>query len=147
MTKRLLLLTIAATVSASSARAQSTFRDVPDNHWAAAAVKRLAKAGIIIGRPAGSTSTDNTNDKVPKAAFVAPLIKSALMANAVLSQQNVNVDVISPTKSNRGTVTLVGAVQNEAQRTLAATIARVHAPNYKIINQLKIMATRSIRKR
>jgi molybdopterin-guanine dinucleotide biosynthesis protein len=35
-----------------AAHAQSTFGDVPDNHWAAAAVKRLAEAGIIEGFPA-----------------------------------------------------------------------------------------------
>lgn len=34
---------------ASTVQAQSVFPDVPDNHWAAAAVKRLAEAGIIVG--------------------------------------------------------------------------------------------------
>ncbi len=36
-------------VLSSTAQAQSVFSDVPDNHWAAAAVKRLAEAGIIVG--------------------------------------------------------------------------------------------------
>jgi hypothetical protein len=35
----------------NAAHAQSVFADVPDNHWASAAVKRLAEAGIIEGRP------------------------------------------------------------------------------------------------
>ncbi len=33
----------------SAAQAQSVFSDVPDNHWAAAAIKRLAEVGIVIG--------------------------------------------------------------------------------------------------
>jgi hypothetical protein len=45
-----LALVTSATLS-STAQAQSVFSDVPDNHWAAAAVKRLAEAGIIEGRP------------------------------------------------------------------------------------------------
>jgi len=61
MKKVLPMLAIAAmAVSVSSARAQSTFRDVPDNHWAAAAVKRLADAGIIIGRPANEAKVSST---------------------------------------------------------------------------------------
>ncbi len=48
-------LVVLATLSGgffSCAHAQSTFGDVPDNHWAASAVKRLAEAGIIEGFPA-----------------------------------------------------------------------------------------------
>ncbi|HEX8237069.1 MAG TPA: S-layer homology domain-containing protein [Abditibacteriaceae bacterium] len=46
----LALTSCVALSSAAPARAQSVFSDVPDNHWAAAAVKRLAEAGIIEGR-------------------------------------------------------------------------------------------------
>jgi hypothetical protein len=42
----------ALALTASASQAQSTFPDVPDNHWAAAAVKRLAEAGIVEGKPA-----------------------------------------------------------------------------------------------
>ncbi len=57
--KHFLILTIAATF-ASAAHAQSTFRDVPDNHWAAAAIRSLAEAGIIIGRPASEAPVSST---------------------------------------------------------------------------------------
>ena len=55
---------------ASSVQAQSTFRDVPDSHWAAAAVKRLAEAGIIVGRPASEARTSHTSGGTRLAATV-----------------------------------------------------------------------------
>ena len=48
---RILLAATLALSLASAAHAQSTFPDVPDNHWAAAAVKKLAELGIIEGFP------------------------------------------------------------------------------------------------
>jgi hypothetical protein len=44
------LITTTLTLGANvAAHAQSVFSDVPDNHWAAAVVKKLAEAGIIEG--------------------------------------------------------------------------------------------------
>jgi hypothetical protein len=43
---------LALATSTTPAHAQSVFSDVPDNHWAAAAIKDLVIAGIIVGRPA-----------------------------------------------------------------------------------------------
>ena len=36
------------------ARAQSSFPDVPADHWAAAAVSKLKEAGIVVGYPPGT---------------------------------------------------------------------------------------------
>ena len=47
----LLAATLALAPLATTARAQSTFPDVPDDHWAAKAVGKLAEAGIIEGYP------------------------------------------------------------------------------------------------
>ncbi|HVF85850.1 MAG TPA: S-layer homology domain-containing protein [Abditibacteriaceae bacterium] len=58
MKKFLLIAAAIALLSARPSVAQSTFRDVPDNHWAAEAVKRLAEAGIIEGRPESSSRAD-----------------------------------------------------------------------------------------
>jgi len=67
MKKVLPMLAIAAmAVSVSSAHAQSTFRDVPNNHWAAEAVKRLAEAGIIEGRPANEVQPAKITTMPPK---------------------------------------------------------------------------------
>ena len=60
---------VASASLAPAARAQSTFADVPDDHWAAAAVKRLAEAGIIEGFPGEAAA--------PRAA-AAPMAKSVL---------------------------------------------------------------------
>jgi hypothetical protein len=60
MKRRNLLLAAAAGAAISllgagvSARAQSSFPDVPDAHWAAASVTRLRDAGIVKGYPAAS---------------------------------------------------------------------------------------------
>jgi uncharacterized membrane protein len=47
----------ALAASTTPAHAQSVFSDVPDNHWAAAALKALVEAGIIVGRPAPAKAT------------------------------------------------------------------------------------------
>lgn len=150
MKKSLLIAAVIASLSARPSLAQSTFRDVPDNHWAAAAVKRLAEAGIIEGRPESSASNSafgNISNTSNADLLIAPKVKTALTQNAAVANVNVNVDVTSPAKGRTGTVTLIGTVANQAQRTLATSIARHEAPGYVIINQLKVVAARSTRKR
>ena len=63
----LLAATLALAPLASTARAQSTFPDVPDDHWAAKAVGKLAEVGIIEGYP-------NTRERVgaPRPVASAP---------------------------------------------------------------------------
>ncbi len=147
MIKHLLVLTIAATF-ASAAQAQSTFRDVPDNHWAAAAVKRLAEAGIIEGRGAVSSADVTSNeDNALNTIVSTSQITSALSNNPSLERQKINVVVTAPARKQRGIVTLTGAVRNQAQQTIAASIARREAPYYTIVNRLKVVAARSTRKR
>ena len=51
-TRILLAATLALAPLATTAHAQSTFPDVPDDHWAAQAVGKLAQSGIIEGYPA-----------------------------------------------------------------------------------------------
>ena len=50
-------LTALVLLAAPPVRAQSTFPDVPDDHWAAAAVKRVVEAGIMTGYPQGASSS------------------------------------------------------------------------------------------
>jgi osmotically-inducible protein OsmY len=70
------------------------------------------------------------------AAVNTPKIKSALAANAALKGSNIDVD----TQGSKDTVYLKGTVRNAAQSKAAATIAKKNAPNYKIVNQLKVAA-------
>jgi len=78
--------------SMSPAQAQSVFSDVPDNHWAAAAVKRLAEAGIIVGQPgatqASATQVSSTQvsaaqsstKQITSTQATAPLAKSSTVS-------------------------------------------------------------------
>ena len=140
-------LLAASLLIGSSAHAQSTFPDVPDNHWAAAAVKTLAEAGIVEGFPGradgapkiGSTTPAQSTlkaDAATKAAptLVASKVKAALAASAALKNTAISVEAMDCCKS----VTLEGRVQNAKQKQLAAQIAKTHAPKYQIVNDLKI---------
>ncbi|HZW99235.1 MAG TPA: S-layer homology domain-containing protein, partial [Trueperaceae bacterium] len=49
-----LLVTLLAAVFLSGAFAQSSFPDIPANHWAGDAVDRIADLGIVIGFPDGT---------------------------------------------------------------------------------------------
>lgn len=49
-----LIFTLLAAVLASGAFAQSSFPDIPANHWAGDAVDRIADLGIVIGFPDGT---------------------------------------------------------------------------------------------
>lgn len=146
-------LIAASLLIGSSAQAQSTFPDVPDNHWAAAAVKTLAEAGIIEGLPGRVESAPQIGSAAPaqstlnadaakkngaasksEAATIAPKIKAALVASAPLKNSSINVEVMNCCKS----VTLEGRVQNQKQKQLATQIAKTHAPKYQIVNDLKV---------
>ena len=48
------LTAVAVLAFATTAAAQSPYRDVPNNHWAAPAVNDLTKAGIFVGEPDGT---------------------------------------------------------------------------------------------
>jgi len=65
-------------------------------------------------------------------AAMTPKIKTALGNNASLKGSNINVD------SKDSGVTLSGTVKNEAQKKVAANIAKQNAPGYKIMNNLKV---------
>jgi hypothetical protein len=88
MKKNLLVAAFAVSsvlASASISRAQSTFPDVPDNHWAAQAVKKLAAAGIIEGFPANQKAASRTASKAtPRTATAArkSSVRSAKVASA-----------------------------------------------------------------
>lgn len=125
-------------VAAHVARAQSVFSDVQDNHWAAAAVKRLAEAGIIEGYPAVAPQRPSwvqkrlSNPALHQTSTVQPLIKSALAANAALKGTEINVD------TTLEAIFLNGTVVNSAQSKVAEAIARQKAGNLKVVNNLTV---------
>jgi IS4 transposase len=147
-------LALVATTCAS--QAQSTFSDVPDNHWAAAAVKRLAAAGIIEGFPMRgarqttqkaarqelrtslkatrvSMSAAKISEADLKVALVAK-VKAAWKGDKSLDGQTLDVDVNTQTSQ----VTLTGSVRNSAQKQRAEELAKQQCPGVTIINQIKV---------
>jgi hypothetical protein len=134
----LLSAIVVFSMSASPVRAQNAasatrplFPDVPTTHWAFAAVQKLAEAGILEGFPPSAPKAN-----VGRAASITPLIKTALEANASLRGSGINVSTEDETK----TVSLQGIVKNNARKQLATAIATKHAPDYRILNQLRVAA-------
>ena len=77
-----LVITLLAAVFVSGAFAQSSFPDIPANHWAGDAVDRIADLGIVIGFPDG---TFRGNE-----AFTR--YQAALVVSRLLDVLNANVD-------------------------------------------------------
>ncbi|MBW3636813.1 MAG: BON domain-containing protein [Armatimonadetes bacterium] len=123
---------LAVPVGAQTTTERPFFSDVPRDHWAFAAVQKLAGAGIVEGFPPSAPMASI------QAASVAPKIKTALGANAALRGENIIVEFHSATKN----VTLRGTVQNAARRKLASAIARKNVPDIRVVNELRVVAAR-----
>ncbi len=80
--KRLILTLLAATLVSGAFAQNTTFPDIPANHWAADAVSRIADLGIVIGFPDG---TFRGNE-----AFTR--YQAALVVSRVLDVINENVN-------------------------------------------------------
>lgn len=69
-----LLITLLAAVLASGAFAQSSFPDIPANHWAGDAVDRIADLGIVIGFPDGTFRGNEAFTRYQAALVVSRLL-------------------------------------------------------------------------
>lgn len=69
-----LLITLLAAAFASGAFAQSTFPDIPANHWAGDAVDRIADLGIVIGFPDGTFRGNEAFTRYQAALVVSRLL-------------------------------------------------------------------------
>jgi hypothetical protein len=122
------------------------FPDVPRDHWAFAAVQKLAGAGILEGYPAGTAALPavgapavaplvEIRPEIDSTGLrLVPLVKSALVANPALKGSQINIDFISKGRI----LALRGAVKTKAQKQLAEAIARKKAPQVRISNQLSL---------
>ncbi len=159
MKTRVLLLILAlsgiahAQTAATAPGALSTapfFSDVPRDHWAFAAVQRLASAGIIEGVGAAGLGTAGVSAALPKAATApAPRVagsgvattdfaartKTVLGANPALKGALINVDVLS----QKNQLVLRGTVKSEAQKHLATALAHKSAPGTAVSNLLRVV--------
>lgn len=135
---------LSALLFSASVRAQSTFPDVPDNHWAAAAVKKLAEAGIVEGFANEGASRVASDDGIsPSFVLNVPRIKTALVNSAGLAGTSIDVEAWMPVNATRSVVALRGTVKNAAQKKLAESIAKKSAPDARIINHLKVVAPKA----
>ncbi len=69
-----LLVTLMAAALASGAFAQSSFPDIPANHWAGDAVDRIADLGIVIGFPDGTFRGNEAFTRYQAALVVSRLL-------------------------------------------------------------------------
>lgn len=106
-----------------------------------AAGNKMDNAGTAMANGA-ETAADATGNAVSgagkslsnlaDAATMTPKVKTALGANAALKGSDINVDTLG----SKDSIALRGTVTSMAQKTLAESIAKKEAPDYKIINQL-----------
>ena len=117
-TRFLLAATLALAPLTTAAHAQSTFPDVPDDHWAAKAVGKLAEAGIIEGLPAPRERVAAPRP-VASAPAVAPKV-AAKTAVKVAPKVKVAAKRAPKTASARAKV----PAKAPAKRTAARATAR-----------------------
>jgi osmotically-inducible protein OsmY len=84
---------------------------------------------------ATASGADNAGASMGAAMETAD-VKTALMADSRVSAGDINVD----TNNDVRTVTLKGTVPTADQKRIAEEIAKVKAPEYKIINDLTVRA-------
>src|SRR4051794_17201230 len=102
--------------------------------------KMITAATLVLALSAGMAGCANTMKGAKKDAEKATEntaaaantvdVKSALIADGRVDASNINVDTFASTR----TVVLKGSVPTAEQKTLAETIAREHAKDYKITN-------------
>ena len=142
ITSRSTPVAIAALLVASSgaAQAQSVFSDVPDNHWAAAAVKTLAEAGIIEGYAASDTRRSSRDRRVVVNQAKAHAIAGKVL-HALRQEERLDAKDISVTGSSEDTtITLTGRVYSKSDRDWAGQIAASNASEFRIVNRLRVTA-------
>jgi len=88
-----LLITLLVAVVASGAFAQSSFPDIPANHWAGDAVARIADLGIVIGFPDGTFRGNEAFTRYQAALVVSRMLDVINEnVNAALAMTQADVD-------------------------------------------------------
>jgi osmotically-inducible protein OsmY len=101
--------------------------------------REAAREAEEAARKAGRAVENAAERAVPlaDAAATTAEVKTALVADAIVSAFNVDVD----TSSEQKTVTLRGTVDTEQAKAKAEAIAREKAAGYAIRNELKVDAS------
>ncbi|MDF2440720.1 MAG: hypothetical protein JWN98_1704 [Abditibacteriota bacterium] len=106
----------------SAAHAQSTFPDVPDNHWAAAAVKTLAGAGIIEGFPGRAEGMPRVGRAAPAQSTLQAAVVTNGMTNGAASVATNEVHVVRTGTAMSSTVVKSGTAVKAGATTLTPKI-------------------------
>lgn len=105
---------------------------------AAEAGKEVAQGAEAVGKEVAQ-GADKAAEVVGDAAQVVtttPDVKAAILANDSFTALANDIDV--DTNADARTVVLRGSVNTNDQKSLAESIAKKEAPNYKITNQLAV---------
>ena len=88
-----ILITLLVAVVASGAFAQSSFPDIPANHWAGDAVDRIASLGIVIGFPDGTFRGNEAFTRYQAALVISRLLDViGENLNAALAMTQADID-------------------------------------------------------
>ena len=139
MSMKLLTSAFAATMllSTSALHAQSTFADVPDNHWAAQAVKCLKDAGIIVGRAVPVSIRQKPVRPVSPAENAVSAVDWALRSAPSLSDARIRVS--GERSGGEKTLFLDGEVRSNSQEATAESIARNCASGWTVVSRLAVL--------
>ncbi len=142
MSMKLLTSAFAATIllSTSALQAQSTFADVPDNHWAAQAVKRLKDVGIIVGRAVPVSIRQKPVHPVSPSNDAVAAVDWALRTAPSLSDARIRVS--GDRSGGNKTLFLDGEVQSEKQEAIAESIARSCASGWTVVSRLVVLPSK-----
>lgn len=88
----LVIFAFASALIPVSAQQAKIFPDVPANHWAAAQIKELSQAGVIVGYPDGTFKPD---DNVTRAEFASMAVRALGQEHTTVAQP-VNFTDIKP---------------------------------------------------
>ena len=141
--KKLLIGAVAASMlfsTLSASHAQSTFADVPDNHWAAQAVKRLKDAGIIVGRAVPVSIRQKPVRPVSPSENAVAAVYWALRTAPSLSEARIRVS--GDRSGGDKTLFLDGEVRNKSQEATAESIARNSASGWAIVSRLAVLSAK-----
>jgi len=120
--------TAADTAGTVDSAVNSAGRAVDNAGEAVATGASNAGEAVATGAKNAAGAAKNLDD----AAVVTPKVKTALGNNAALKGTKIDVDT---TDQN---VTLTGTAKTQAQKGVAAAIAKKNAPGYNIVNNIKV---------
>ena len=135
-----LIITLLAAVLVSGAFAQSSFPDIPANHWAGDAVDRIADLGIVIGFPDGTFRGNEAFTRY-QAALVVSRLLDVLNANvdAALAMTQADIESLRNAVQEIGSDVAAQGVRLSAAESAIAGLSDDVAGNTARLDELEGM--------